>query len=615
VRLSSVNIVDIQQLAKLFEDALLCISETTPQEAAQLLELTVELTSYCQRLLKDLGLLHPAHAEDDTSPSDQSSRMLWRSIVHTLDLATLSYAGAHIEPFDTRYLGISVEFFSVPAPFVAEFHRDVRATGMINLRRRSLECLDGFLHGKNVWVFYDSLSDVGSNDRLYLVTQIDIFADIWEPLWKDCLVETPAEAYRYRVGGGYIIPWITNDHPKLLSGEILCHWVKASDLSQTYSCQAQWLFDGSETLVIGAPHVKINAERLRRLGTSDPSTYLDAQTLEIRVGVPAKGIVGKYTRIWKKREGHPLRLALLEVWDHPELNLIDPAFFEHRMGLEFSLSTHNARKVPLVKLLGSSSMCQLLEPFQWANDECRRHYLSAVRDADPKAFRRLWEDRPEWREDFRKAVCCCLQALSETGLGRKEDPEALCVAWIPAPGQRYLAMLIESRHSWAGSLKDSRDYFTMAVVLEQCLDFSPEGGRCCQRQGYSVFETALITNDSIRPRELKKRITRGEVRELRWSVSGLKRGENLSLGDRGAFEVIKPVGHGCILIKWKAARLRQALAHFEENLLQRQQERHCEFIEDDDEIGMNDGGAGGTESTLKVKPLRVFLTSEYVREP
>ena len=631
VRLLPVNIAEIQQLAKLFENVLLCISETTPLETAQVVELTVELTSYCQRLLRALGLLHLAYAEDETCPSDQSSRMLWRSIVHTLDLAILSYAGAHIEPFDLRYLGMSVEAFSVPAPFVAELHRDVRGAGMISLRRRSLECLDEFLHGKNAWVFCNSLSDVGSNGRLHLVTKIDIFADIWGPLWKECLVGTPAEAYRYRVGDGHIIPWMTNDQPTLLSGEIRCHWVTASDLPQTYSREAQWSFDGSETLVIGAPHVKINGdcrcdlqeikrrlqqcERLRRLGTYDPSTYLDAQTLEIQVGVPAKGVVGKYARTWKRREGHPLRLALLEAWDHPELNLIDPAFFEHRMGLEVSLSTHNARKVPLVKLLGSSSMCKLLELFQWADDECRTRYMVAVRDADPKALRRLWENHPQWREDIRKAVCCCLQALSETGIGRKEDPEALCVAWVPAPGQRYLAMLTESRHSWAGSLKDSRDYFTMAVVSEQCLDFSPDGGRCCGRQGYSVFETALVINDSIKPRELKKRlITCGEVRELRWSVSGLKEGENLSLGDRGALEVIKPVGHGCILIKWKTAKLKQALARFEENLLKRQHERHCEFIEDDDEIGINDDGVGGTELTLRVKPLCVFLTSEYVRE-
>ncbi|KAH8775075.1 hypothetical protein BGZ57DRAFT_927965 [Hyaloscypha finlandica] len=155
----------------------------------------------------------------------------------------------------------------------------------------------------------------------------------------------------------------------------------------------------------------------------------------------------------------------------------------------------------------------------------------------------------------------------------------------------------------------------MAVVSEKCLDFSPEGGRCCRRPGYSVFETALVINDSIKPRELKKKITRGEVRELRWSVSGLKEGANLHLGDRGALEVIKPVGHGCVLIKWKTAKLKQALARVEENLLKRQQERHCEFIEDDDEIAMNDGGAGGTELILRVKPLRVFLTSEYVREP
>jgi hypothetical protein len=72
-------------------------------------------------------------------------------------------------------------------------------------------------------------------------------------------------------------------------------------------------------------------------------------------------------------------------------------------------------------------------------------------------------------------------------------------------------MLTESRHSWAGSLKDSGDYFTMAVVPEKCLDFSSKGGRCCRHQGYSVFETALIINDNIKPRELKRRITHREV--------------------------------------------------------------------------------------------------------
>jgi len=173
-------------------------------------------------------------------------------------------------------------------------------------------------------------------------------------------------------------------------------------------------------------------------------------------------------------------------------------------------------------------MCQLLEPFQGANDECRRPCLRAVRDVDPKAFRRLGKNDPEWREDFRKAVCCCLQALSETGLGRKEDPEALCVAWVPAPGQRYIAMLTESRHSWAASLEDSRDYFTKAVVSEQCLGFSPEAGRCRQRQGYSVFETALIINDSIRSAGTEKegnpwRSTRAPMERF-WSKT---RGESI----------------------------------------------------------------------------------------
>jgi hypothetical protein len=357
---------------------------------------------------------------------------------------------------------------------------------------------------------------------------------------------------------------------------------------------------------------------IQPLATYDPSRFVEAETVEVQVGVPAKGFTGKYGGTWKRRDGHPLRLAFLEGWEHPELNCLDPAELEHRYGLEVSLSTFNSRKVPLVRLLGSPSMLEYLRTFPWLDADCKTRYIDAVCDRDLRAFRRLWQNCPQRQEDIRKAVCCCLRAFSETGVGIKEEVDALYVIWVPAPGQRHLVMLNEARYKWSGFLKDSRDYFTMDVVAGRCLDFTDDGGKRCGCDGYSVFETALTVNDSIKPIQLRKLRVRkdGRIQELCWSVSQLKLGAIFPLGDRGALQFIKRLSKGSVLMKWKAAKLQQAKAKFEKILLGRPHQRHCEYIEDDEELDLQEDILNGNGSTdrfvSKVKPLHILLTSNFV---
>jgi hypothetical protein len=68
-----------------------------------------------------------------------------------------------------------------------------------------------------------------------------------------------------------------------------------------------------------------------------------------------------------------------------------------------------------------------------------------------------------------------------------------------APGQRYLVRVRDPEPDWEGVLRDTTDYFTMAVGLGKCLDFDHNMGRRCHCKGSCVFETALVVNRKIKP--------------------------------------------------------------------------------------------------------------------
>ena len=107
-------------------------------------------------------------------------------LAKTLDFAVLSYARAHIGSVDETYLGARINSFEISSPIlVSNQKRAPRSTRVIRMRRRSLHCLDQFLH-REFWVFHLELQDDQDqmNGRLLLATQMATFADIWGTLWK-----------------------------------------------------------------------------------------------------------------------------------------------------------------------------------------------------------------------------------------------------------------------------------------------------------------------------------------------------------------------------------------------------------------------------------------------
>ena len=252
-RLVPFKLTDIMKLFEAFE--LACVSIELCADDKPLSWLTSEpsidaLTTECKALWNKFGL-------GPTQTTDTSVSSLWRCTVHVLDFGLLSYAGAHVEAFDERYLGRRFHVFRFP-------HCSNESTYLeIAFRRRRLQCLDEFLGYQDVWVFHPhSLApDPDENSRLLLSTRIETIADVWGPMWKVMGRHGPG-IEEYNIGNGIIIPWRQDRSmnnptgPPLKDSEKYCHWISARKYrveevkshQEGISCS----FDGTELLLIGA---------------------------------------------------------------------------------------------------------------------------------------------------------------------------------------------------------------------------------------------------------------------------------------------------------------------------------------------------------------------------
>jgi len=145
------------------------------------------VSAVCRDLLTELDMTIP-----DTDIKD-----IWRCAVHILDMAVLSYVGAH-----TQFLGdAKVISVSLPGPFLE--------TQYFIFSRRSFSCLGKFLGGQEAWVLEKQFQGMPKDDQphLSLSTDAATFGDIWGPMWKSCVLGDTERIIQYNVGNGVILPW------------------------------------------------------------------------------------------------------------------------------------------------------------------------------------------------------------------------------------------------------------------------------------------------------------------------------------------------------------------------------------------------------------------------
>lgn len=239
-RLVRVQTDTIAELADGLERALIAVVEAMKKASAE-----------CTELRKEISLLDGAATgalNDFQLPVPTGTVSKIRQTAMLLDLAVVSYAGAHIEPFDQRYIAEDLDYAKITTAWTYA----VDGAEGVMLRKRSLRCLDSFLRGKRVLVFQGQ--SLWEDDQpLYLSTTIEEFADIWGPAWS-VKENSDAETFlRYDTEAGYITAWPRDENsPPLAEDEVFCHWIS---IREGYN-KPKATLNSDSRLLIGGCHLK-----------------------------------------------------------------------------------------------------------------------------------------------------------------------------------------------------------------------------------------------------------------------------------------------------------------------------------------------------------------------
>ena len=541
----------------------------------------------CTTFLRALGL--PLASPADTS-INLSILACMTLVVHTLDLAVASYAGAHLSRFDEEYLGEEIDTLDIPSPFTSRHSSQVP---FMKLSRCQLQCLDSFHNSQPLWVF--SSSDWKPRGHLFLSTKIEDFADIWGPLWKVVDTEMNDSYTRYVVGNGSIYKYKPERAtPRLLENESLCHWISNTNLEvgsddspntekPIFPDILNESFDGNETLLIGAvaagcerlatktncnfdlEHSRStldNVGRIQMLGTVKEHTYKDSETYQLQAGHSGMNVSASKQY---KRRGQSLKQAFVELWTTtPELR--DPRLLEDFYGLEISLCTQNAQRVQLGRILGLRSMIRYLRSFRWKTGCAKQAYFDALEEFrdDGDALQHAWERNNEYQEDFGRAVLVCLKALEKTGINHKSQLSTFLCSEVTARPE--LIAMEPKEHSWIGLLKDTENSCCMAAIGDECLEFRHNFGSLCGRAGRSCLRTALVINPLSKPRGICKKRPIHEATDgwtSRWSVRAMETDSDVWLGrHHGTLRLIRHLPDSTLLMDWRASLITTAVKTF-----------------------------------------------------
>ena len=514
----------------------------------------------------------------------------------------VNYVGAHLDPLGNQLLPEDVAAIDVLGPYSMASAVSAHA---VTLKRCHLECLDAFHNHRPVWVF--SLSNWTPRDRLFLSTKIEVFADIWGPLWRVIDDSAPTQCRRFAVGYGHIFRWkSTESAPPIHDNETFCHWVsntppdvESDDSSDLHALQiadrVEEAFKDDNILLIGAAvtgreqletylgcpldvaherELLCDQGKVRMLGTIESHLYSDSTTFQLQASYSGVGMSGSKQY---KRQSQSLKKALVEVWmTTPELR--DWRILHDFYGIEVSMCTQNAQRVQLGRILGLWPVRLFLRSFDWGSQDAHHEYsyLLGMFYRNTLAERDMWKPRDRHRAKLEQAIFLCLRALEKTGINHKNHLDALLCS--DATSRPELVSLKPKQHSWIGILKDTEDSCSMVVLGNECLEFNHKLGSLCGDPGLSVLRTGLTINSRNMPPEFRKRSARKHDRRdgwrSRWSVRGAHEDRQIWLGKQGNLRFRSCLFDGALLMKWEATPMATTIR----NLLDPERP-HREYIE------------------------------------
>ncbi|KAL2070045.1 hypothetical protein VTL71DRAFT_14725 [Oculimacula yallundae] len=405
-------------------------------------------------------------------------------------------------------------------------------------------CLDAFHHGKAVWVFCSPY--LRPSLPLYISATIDVFSDIWGPLWKLKDQTYPDKYSAYVVGGGSIVQWKHDPMtcPQMITEQLFCHWISNEELEDsTYDSPEHGHgftykpFDGTERLLIGAPSTPSSTP-----ATASREPWSPNLTVRLPLARPERGykklgdcvfgVNASATRQYKRVPGQSLKDVLVELWAmEPEIR--DPTLLDDLHGVEISICTSNAQRVSLAQILRLKCMHHLLRDFSWQDPEyCAEHFLTLQDTLHPKRLR-----DPLFKKKFDYAIMLGLKMLSKTGVDRDGNLQVfLSSTCTPKP---ELASITSKEHTWVGLLRDTTTECAMVAFGDSCLEFKYNDGVSCGTIGHSALRSAIVLHSK--------------------EVSIIEIGKYFSLGERGSLRLKAKLGGDMMVMGWSSNSVKMAI--------------------------------------------------------
>ncbi|KAI1152406.1 hypothetical protein F4825DRAFT_309638 [Nemania diffusa] len=437
-----------------------------------------------------------------------------RIIAYLLDLGLVCYVGSHGSRFDREHLGYDQD----------KFEADSLGGIGFECRLHNLACLSGFLNSRQVWVFRmrdgprdPRYAQTGSavKKNLSILTTIDLFADIWGPIYAETVGAdnqsvVDARIQKYNVGGGCIrrVPGSQSDTV------VKCHWFswmaeKRRKMSRLFSAPQNRTRDltmsMADKLLIGA-NLDPNGgctfslkeyelsyhEAIGEAGPKPSSWRFDGVAVSLQLATPkivTLQIEGQSKRI-------PETTVKENAWQkwHSCPERANPAFLNDFYGVEISHCTGNARRVTLRQIILMRPVMEFLDRQipSWSRTPWGVDFVKALQEVDNGAMIRFWMKHATHRVEVGKLVACVLDILNNTGTKDRGFQAGLL-----HDNRESIVTIDSEANDWAGLLRDSYQTATYAIVNKVCLEYRLPNHTCAvcnDEKRYTVLQTELVGN-------------------------------------------------------------------------------------------------------------------------
>ncbi|KEF54271.1 uncharacterized protein A1O9_09437 [Exophiala aquamarina CBS 119918] len=444
------------------------------------------------------------------TPSEPEALLFCRAIAFILDLALVSYVGSHAERFDLTHINKPLQDIFINGAVLDLFD--------VHLSLAGLACLDGFLNGRKVWVLslpsdHTSPSHL-QGKRLHILTKIDVFADVWGPVWT-LQDKDSSEIKQFNLSTGVIIPKLTRQ--KLIHLDALpCHWYSSKRfLARKYFPSP---FRGSSTLTMALDSLLLIGNNIRENNECDymlndfQADYEDCfKPLEVKEGGWAWDTRGVQTSFGfskivtgsvgvsgtqKRQPAVTRRQAIISKWKNkPEK--ANAAVLNLGLAVEISHCTGNARRISLRKLLTLPIFWNLLDqqsPRWWESPWGERFKAALESDSD-KVIVDVFKQCKPHRKQMADLVCSVLELLDDTGY----DGDRFTAAFLNN-NQECLIDIEPKKNEWMKMLGSSPYTTAYSFINNVCLEcHTPDHSTATHdsNKSYTVLQTRIWARSSF----------------------------------------------------------------------------------------------------------------------